>query len=366
MSPAGDELRARVAAQLESLAGPDGELATNSPRATVAAAVNYHRGRPTPDREAFRAEVKAAFLDRQRSVRREGKAALLTAGPPGAGKSSALDQLGLTDDGWRRLDADVVKDFIVDDAARSGRYDDVLAYRLADGHPVMPAELASLAHVESLSLLDEIRGECLARGENVVIEGTLIWPPAGGLLLDELLDRGYQDVTVVDVEVSAKTAHERATQRWWDGRQERIDTGAGLGGRFTPAGAIDRAYEGGGLRSVCAANARALFDSPAARDVSTMRLRVLDSTDSRGTVEERYERLSGVLQAHSRPIQATLDGSPAPLSAAQLAAQSFARPPGRVRPASSARPGYGPGPPAPAARRAPVATSSRNGVPAQH
>lgn len=300
MSPAGDELRARVAAELEALAGPGGELSTNSPRATVAAAVNYHRGRPTVEREDFRAEVKAAFLGRQRSVRREGKAALLTAGPPGAGKSSALNQFGLTDDGWRRLDADVLKEFIVDDAARSGRYDDVLSFQLADGHPVMPAELASLAHAESLSLLDEIRGECLSLGENVLIEGTLIWAPAGGLLLEQLLAHDYEDVTVVDVEVNAATAHERATQRWWDGRAERIETGAGLGGRFTPAGAINRAYPAGSSRSVCAANARALFDSPAARDVATMRLRVLDSTDSRGPVEERYERLSGVLQPHSR------------------------------------------------------------------
>ena len=245
MSPAEDELRARVAAQLEALAGSDGPLATNSPRSTVAVAANYHRGQATVHRRAFRAEVKAAFRARQTSVRREGKAALLTAGPPGAGKSSALDRLGLADDGWRRLDADILKTFIVEDAARSGRYDDLLERRLADGHPVMPAELASLAHVESLSLLDDIRTGCLARGENVIIEGTLIWAPAGALALDELLDHDYADVTVVDVEVSAATAHDRATQRWWDGLQERIESGSGLGGRFTPAAAIDRAYTPG-------------------------------------------------------------------------------------------------------------------------
>ena len=335
MSPAGDELRARVAAQLDALAGPDGPLATNSPRSTLADPGNYHRGRPTLDREDFRAEVTAAFLTRQTAVRREGKAALLTAGPPGAGKSSALDRFGLTDDGWRRLDADVLKEFIVDDAARSGRYDDLLSHRLADGHPVMPAELASLAHVESLSLLDEIRAGCLARGENVIIEGTLIWAPAGGLLLNELLDHDYADVTVVDVEVSAATAHERATQRWWDGRQDRIESGSGLGGRFTPAGAIDRAYTPGQVRSVCAANARALFDSPAARDVAVMHLQVLDSTDPHGPVEERYERRSGVLQPHRRPEQPRLQDADTPLTAAQLAAQSFARPLGRVRPATS-------------------------------
>ncbi len=61
----------------------------------------------------------------------------------------------------------------------------------------------------------------------------------------------------------------------------RRDAGSGLGGRLTPAGAIDRAYTPGRVRSVCAANARALFDSPAALDVAVMRLRVLDSTGPR-------------------------------------------------------------------------------------
>jgi len=339
-----DELPARVAGELDSLAGPAGPLAVNGPRATVAVAVaaNYHRGTPTPERVRFRGEVVARFLDRQRSVRCDGKAALLTAGPPGAGKSSALDRLGLTDDGWRRLDADVLKTFVVEEAARSGRYDDLLTHRLADGHPVMPAELASLAHAESLSLLDEIRRDCLALGENVIVEGTLIWPAAGVELLGELLRAGYEDVTVVDVEVTASTAHERARQRWWSGRCDRVGSGSGLGGRFVPSAAIDRAYPSASVRSVRAVNARALFDSAAARDLSVMRLPVLDSTDPRGVVQEHYERLSGVLQPRSQPVQLTLDGDPAPLTPAQLAAQAFPTTTRTVRTAPTVPPAIAP------------------------
>lgn len=110
---------------------------------------------------------------------------------------------------------------------------------------------------------------------------------------------------MVDVEVTAATAHERAMRRWWEGRQKRIATGDGLGGRFTPASAIDRAYTAGQVHSVCAANARALFDSPAARDVAVMRLQVFDSTAERGPVGERHERLSGVLQPHRGSVQST-------------------------------------------------------------
>lgn len=45
------------------------------------------------------------YLARQCAVIREGRAALLTAGVPGAGKSSVVSQLGLVDEVWRRLDA---------------------------------------------------------------------------------------------------------------------------------------------------------------------------------------------------------------------------------------------------------------------
>lgn len=120
MSSAGDDLRVRVAAQLEAWAAPGGPLALTGDRTTVAVADYYHRGNPTEVRRQFRNDVEQRFLALNRSVRQEGKAALLTAGPPGAGKSSALDRLGLAGEGWRRLDADVVKEFLVADAAGVG------------------------------------------------------------------------------------------------------------------------------------------------------------------------------------------------------------------------------------------------------
>jgi len=64
---------------------------------------------------------------------------LLTAGVPGAGKSSVVSQLGLVDEGWRRLDADVVKDYLLEDLVVTGRVEDLLVRELADAHPVMPA-----------------------------------------------------------------------------------------------------------------------------------------------------------------------------------------------------------------------------------
>jgi hypothetical protein len=58
-------------------------------------------------------------------------------------------RLGVVDDGWRRLDADVVKDYLLQDLLTSGEVDDVLVVPLADGRTVMPRELAGLVRTPS-------------------------------------------------------------------------------------------------------------------------------------------------------------------------------------------------------------------------
>jgi hypothetical protein len=101
--PAGG-LRARVAAQLEGMLG-SAELDARGPRASVMLTANYRHGARTPVRERLWSGMVERYLARQCAVIREGRAALLTAGVPGAGKSSVVSQLGLVDEGWRRLDA---------------------------------------------------------------------------------------------------------------------------------------------------------------------------------------------------------------------------------------------------------------------
>ena len=103
LMPAGG-LRARVAAQLEGILG-SADLDARGPRASVMLTANYRHGARTPARERLWSGMVERYLARQCAVMREGHAALLTAGVPGAGKSSAVSQLGLVDEGWRRLDA---------------------------------------------------------------------------------------------------------------------------------------------------------------------------------------------------------------------------------------------------------------------
>jgi hypothetical protein len=147
-------------------------------------------------------------------------------------------------------------------------------------------------------ILDRLRDMCLRRSENVVLEGTLVWAPAARMLLDELARRTYREASIVDVEVARGVATEQAVARWWAGR---CDPANELGGRWVPLAVIERAYPDRADRhSVCAANARALFDSPIVSELPVARLTVVDTTGP-SPVTETHERRSGVLQPQSSP-----------------------------------------------------------------
>lgn len=193
----------------------------------------------------------------------------------------------------------------------------------------MPRELAGLVHAESVMILDLIREHCLREGENVVIEGTLVWEPADQRLVGELARPGYREVSIVDVEVRRELAREQAIGRWWAGRQHAGDAhGDALGGLDV----IDRAYpDPDSPRSVCAGNPRRLFDSETMHDLPLARLIVVDNSAA-GTITETHERRDGrtVEPLRRRGEQLELDAAPSP---AQLA--HHARP-GRFTPAPPA------------------------------
>lgn len=212
------------------------------------------------ERAVIRERLVETYLRREPTALQLGFAAVITAGPPGAGKSVAVGGSYPSAE-WRAIDADVVKDLILVDEIAVGTFAAQLGLRLTDGYPVMARELAGLVHQESVIIADIIRRRCLAEGENVVIEGTLGWPPHGPRLLRELAAAGYDRVDIVAVDVLRDIAIERAAARWWTGRQAAIAGGDPLGGRFTPPGAVNDKYDDAGA-SICLANARATYDDP--------------------------------------------------------------------------------------------------------
>lgn len=191
----------------------------------------------------------ARELMRHETPAERGKAIIVTAGAPGAGKSRVLDDFDLS--GYRRIDPDAIKDTLLEAAEKQG----LLQYRnglqLPDGAGVHLRELGSHVHRFSTIVSDLMRAASLDRGENIVVDGSLAWEPLAQRYVDELLDAGYEAADVVSVEVTEEMALERAQARWWSGRLQGEP-----GGRFVPAAVVQACFDEG--HSKCALNAEAL------------------------------------------------------------------------------------------------------------
>ncbi len=232
--------RDRVHAELTALLGPGGPLAA-APGALA---------------DFFTDEIQRQILFEYREQRpdapTEGRAVIVTAGPPGAGKSTTLSRVL---DGHRRIDPDEIKDLLLARAEAKGLLDARLAHALDDGQPVSIRELSGWVHGLSTDIADEVRRISLEMGENIVVEGTLKWAPLADQYTQELAERDYESLLVLDVEVPLETAIEQARGRWWQGRTGRDR----LGGRFISDAAVGSYYEHGPV-SACAVTARALYD----------------------------------------------------------------------------------------------------------
>ena len=184
-------------------------------------------------------ELIENFLSDQDGVVAEGRIGIVTAGPPGGGKSTQLESSFGSLGEWRVIDPDRVKVLLIRKALDDGDYEELLRINLADGRPVMPLELSGLVHEESVQIAREIRRRCMQLGENVIIEGTLSWKPMIDVHLEELVAHGYDRLEILSLAVPRDVALERALTRWWS---DRCDLETELGGRFVPRETIDGCY----------------------------------------------------------------------------------------------------------------------------
>lgn len=281
-----------VAEELNGLNAEGERLNRNSAHAT------YHPGKPlSQERIRFQRRLLDDLMaEHERDREKEGEAtAVITAGPPGAGKSSMVRGMGLKPAGARVVDADAVKLKLVEAAVSEGIFDALLSHRLADGYPIMPSELSSLVHDESVFLADRMMQRCLEAKENVVIEGTFAWPGLRRRYMKLLDMNDYSSVVLLDVEVDRETAMRQAHQRWANGRAEAIAGRNTMGGRFTPRGAIHLLFEDEDGLSVCHQNAVRFFTDPAAASFGDLRLVVCSGADA---VDRRqYRRIVGEYQS---------------------------------------------------------------------
>ncbi|WP_369369788.1 zeta toxin family protein [Promicromonospora sp. Populi] len=185
-------------------------------------------------------------------VTRGGSCVVVTAGPPGAGKSSTLS--AAVEDVHSRLviDADIAKEFLARRCVIDGTYASALSRVLPDGRNVMPLDLSPLLQTMSTEVCNAVRRSALEGSLDIVLESTMSTPAYGERLLLSLAKADCRRLIIVSVETDRATAHERARARWWAGRLDDHE----LGGRLVSPDAIDAGFGGGGAVGPCRAHAR--------------------------------------------------------------------------------------------------------------
>lgn len=254
--------------RVRSLAQPGQPLATDSPHATVnnpewfkrsGGGVLKARGVRSRMHREIRAEHRARYPEAQADHQ-----AVILAGPPGAGKGSVLDSvLGSAERTYLRLDADQIKESLLQHAVADGTYESVIKppeiHDLEQaGEKFYPLEMASLVHEESSMIVRHLRDSAMAEGTNLIIDGVLS-NPAGARRLGQQLSAAGYDITVVDVEVPYEVSEQAIRQRWEERyTQARAGEENALGGRWVPSSYARDIFDGPDGRSRPEAVARDL------------------------------------------------------------------------------------------------------------
>ncbi|MFT2690766.1 zeta toxin family protein [Clavibacter zhangzhiyongii] len=254
-------------ATLRRLSVDGGPIAWDGPTATTRNPRWWQGAELTSERRRLHERLLREAMDSAADVG-AGKRAILLAGPPGAGKSTARSSvLGAASHEFVTIDADEFKSRLLSESVADGSYESwikpaAVRERESAGERFHPMELSSLVHTESADLADRLRRRAVSQGRDVVIDTVLSSDTKARQIMGELERAGY-DVQVVDVEVPRDVSEERIRARWREGN-ERAEQGDGLGGRWVPSefGAWVYGEPGGGSRPE--ANARMVAEeSPA-------------------------------------------------------------------------------------------------------
>ena len=111
--------------------------------------------------------VKTDQRDPTKAGRRDRRAAIFTAGPPGVGKSHALTDRAQQLSGYRHIDPDAYKDRLLTTLLQAGYLKELASHILADGRAVSPREVSHLVHRQSVIIADDMRRFCLRTGREL-------------------------------------------------------------------------------------------------------------------------------------------------------------------------------------------------------
>ncbi|MCX5195015.1 zeta toxin family protein [Streptomyces sp. NBC_00249] len=243
---------------LQTRMGPNGNLSPGSRNATYT--VHTTNNEWTRERRQLHRAVLEEFKAKYGDRPRDGRAVLLTAGAPGAGKGSAqanlaewqqenselgralADAHGVDLKHYVPLDPDEFKVSIFEHGGLPTLDAELMA--LPYGRELSPSEMASLIHEESAYLQDNFEVWARSQGYNLLYDATLKNLDKNTLLLGDLGSVGYEQRVILSVEVPLEQCLAQNADRWMNGRikHEEGDPDYAYGGRMAPEGMIKNLY----------------------------------------------------------------------------------------------------------------------------
>ncbi len=207
-------------------------------------------GVPNKQREELHNRILRQTLGPQLSVGQvDPPIAILLAGPPGSGKSSARRALfdasderitgGLNSSDFVTIDADSIKEQLLDAAERDGSLQSFLmppeAKELqSKGEVFSKLDFASLVHEESSNLAKRCQRLAINERRNLILDQVCSNSEKTAALIDTLADQGYR-IRVVEIHAEKEFSEQSVFLRYLRD-QERVD------GRYVPTEVIDSVY----------------------------------------------------------------------------------------------------------------------------
>lgn len=322
--------------KLSQLIRQGGSLSNVSPHATVNQDAWFDPEGPTEERALLHGQIHEEVLAGRPELAYEHRAIIL-AGPPGAGKSTALRaELGADEARWLVIDPDKIKESLLRRAIADGSYESRIkppeVHALESrGERFTPLEHASLVHRESSDLSEDIRRRAISSGGNIVIDSSLMWDDHRDKLARELTEAGYS-VDVIDVECSFPVAEARCEHRWREGVEAARKDPDHLGERLVPSDYLRSMYpDGPNAPTRCENNARILAET--CPSVTSYKVFRVDHPGAKPRLETHLERTSPGAALTAPPPQA--------VPTVKLGARETARHLSAHHAAARQRPGHG-------------------------
>lgn len=245
---------------LRELSRPEGPLRIDAATATINWPDIYIAGVPRAGRRLLHAELLADVTVPEPAARPK---VLMTAGPPGAGKSRIVQQelrrLNLDDNECLVVDPDAMKDRLLRHLVSDGTYENRLLPKEvraaeAEGHRFFPREMAALVHEESSQLAKDLLRTGMEVGCNIVLDGVMANLASADATLRRLATAVPNfAVTVMCIETSQEASRQRVKRRWlrgYEAAMASLDEDQGshqwLGGRFVPSEVNETIFKGPG------------------------------------------------------------------------------------------------------------------------